>query len=410
MFSKEQLLSNLYSFNLLSALILVTLLPFSFSVAEYIALTFYFSTYTLELLFTKNRCKITIQKKQVLYLIFIVFFALILLYYFKETNLNYFQKLFEKRLPILAFGIIGLFGFNPKYKLEYFAHAIILTSIVLIIYLVCIQIGLIDFLKSNIKSEIFRFARIEKVNAHMMFNFYLNTSINFLVYLILKVKSNKIIKTIYIGFGIIIYSILFISEGRTGFIASNILLVIILFYLTFRWKKAIGFIFLAIAPIILFAIIIHHPRVSKKEFTTENRLFLWGIAEEIVVQHPIVGYGASTAEYLYTNQLKKSNNQYFNQAMKDGYMVDSHNQFIQVEMEFGVLGLLLIFSLYLYPLFVVENENRLFVYMFVIISLFQSCFDMFITGQFSVMFFLVLVLFLNVSSDQSNDLKVLDKS
>ena len=244
----------------------------------------------------------------------------------------------------------------------------------------------------------------------MMFNFYLNTSIIFLVYFFLKIKSNTFSKAIYGVFGIIIYSILFISEGRSGFVCSNILILIAFFYLVLRWNKTIGFVFLAITPIILYAIIIHHPRVSKTDFTNDARMMLWGHTKEIIAQHPIVGYGASTAEYQFTNELYKENNPEFCGLIEKGVMVDCHNQFIQVEMEFGLVGLILILIIYHYPIFVVGSENKLFVFMFIVISLFQSCFDMFITGQFSIIFFLVLVLFLNVSSDQPQNSLALDKS
>lgn len=410
MLSKPRFVSLLYSFNLLTAIILVVLLPFCYSFTEYIVLILFFSTYFFELLFSKQRRTVVYQQKQILYLIFILFFSLIVLYYFKETNLTYYHRLLEKRLPILAFGIIGFFGFNPKYKLKYFSHAFILSSTLIILYLVCIKIGIITFIQSEFKGDIFRLARNESVNAHMLFNFHLNTSLIFLIYFIFKVKTKITLKGIYVGFGILIYSILFISEGRSGFIASNMLLITLMIYLLFRWKMKAGFIFLVLAPIMLYAVISHHPRVSKKEFTTENRLLLWGVTPEIMKQQPILGYGASSAEQLFMDKVRTINNPYFNQTMDQGHMLDCHNQFIQVEMEFGILGLLLLLAIYIYPLFVVEGENRIFLGLFLLISIFQSCFDMFITGQFSILFFLVTLLFLNLSSNESTNALIPDKS
>ena len=68
--------------------------------------------------------------------------------------------------------------------------------------------------------------------------------------------------------------------------------------------------------------------------------------------------------------------------------VDSHNQYLQTTMEFGLLGLCLLLLVYFYPFVLAPQRRKIFAFLIIVVLAFQSLFDMFITGQFVHLFLL----------------------
>lgn len=101
-----------------------------------------------------------------------------------------------------------------------------------------------------------------------------------------------------------------------------------------------------------------------------------------------MGKGASSAQVAFDNQRASSTDETFKNFWTPYDFVDSHNQYIQTTMEFGLLGLFLLLFIYFYPIILAQNRRKIFALLMIITLAFQSIFDMFITGQFVYLFLL----------------------
>jgi len=69
-------------------------------------------------------------------------------------------------------------------------------------------------------------------------------------------------------------------------------------------------------------------------------------------------------------------------------------------MEFGVLGLLLVLFIYIYPIFIADKNRRLFAVLLIFPCFYESLFDVFITGvNYSAIFGILMVLILSVENN-----------
>ena len=78
---------------------------------------------------------------------------------------------------------------------------------------------------------------------------------------------------------------------------------------------------------------------------------------------------------------------------------DSHNQYIQTALEFGIIGLILLLFIYGAPIFICKKGRRAFAFFICALCAYQSLFDMFITGQFCTLFCLMMLILLRVDDD-----------
>lgn len=403
--TKNRNISTLISYiNLAAALLVISTIMLPFSIFQ-VVLYIFFISYAVDFLLDRRWKRLQWDKTQLLFIGFICFFSLILIYHPFENNNIYFVRLLELRLPLLVFGVIGLFGYNSKYKLTYFAIALIVSSVFYIFYIL-FSIGIVDFVLSPDRAYLFTLKRIELVNTHMFFNFYLNTTLISGIYLFVKHKKklHTAVKVALIVCLLLFYAILFISEGRSGFIASNLVLLGYFYWFIWRKNKTVA-VTLSIASLVLvLCIVFTHPRVDKEHLEEEPRLFLWEVALDMISEKPLLGYGASRGEEVFMQKITESEEFYhyppLEQALNLNLRIDSHNQYLQVMIEFGVIGLILLCFIYIYPFFIMRQSKPILVCMFMALSMWQSFFDMFLTGQFSFIFaFIITILFRVKGSD-----------
>ncbi|MBP5317885.1 MAG: O-antigen ligase family protein, partial [Paludibacteraceae bacterium] len=143
-----------------------------------------------------------------------------------------------------------------------------------------------------------------------------------------------------------------------------------------------------LVPVVL--LIFVKPRFQPEVIKEEPRIDLWMTAVEVISERPVFGYGVCRAEDTYRKLLFEKGivDKYpcFEVVREKGRLLDTHNQYLQTTLDFGVAGLLLLLAIYLLPVFAVRKENRIWVGMLVVLCMFQSAFDMFLTGQFSMLF------------------------
>ena len=393
---------NLFGMLFLTATVIINSLPLR-QIGYYIFLISYMFEFFLE----KKWQNIQFQRRHIYYLGMFLFFVLAFLYYPFDSN-TYFKKLIEYRYPLLGFAIVGFFGVNSKYKLNYFLNTFIISAVAVVLYLIFFKVGIVEFILNPERDALFTFYRIENLTAHMMFNFCLNISLISIWYIL--TRSWKRIanwrRFLYIAALTILFFMLYLSEGRSGFLASIMLMSAFVFFEVWKRIRTVGFIVALLIPFVFVGLASHHERMSEQMLKGEARLFLWKAAVEVVKEKPIFGNGISGAQDRFDIFRDKYVSEAFTnfwRVEKGATLIDCHNQYLQTTMEFGIIGLFLLLFLYGFPFFIVEEKRKLFSFFILGLCLYQSIFDMFITGQFCTLFCILILIILNVENNISSN-------
>ena len=397
---KDSILKAVNYFNLLSALYLTASLIYYYPVQK-IGFFLFFGSFLIEIFLGRKWNNIHFDKKSVYYFGMLFFFLLAIFYLPFESSTKYSHLLIDKRLALLGFSIVGIVGLNKKFKLNYFLNTFIISSIVAICYLIFIRIGLSEFLSNPLRFEVFTAQRIKYVNSHMIFNFYMNVSLISIWFLLTRTWKRTIWwkRYLYIAAMTIIFSILSVSEGRSGFLMGILLMLSFIFFEIWKRRKMLGLIIGFLVPFLLIGIVSNHKRMSEKELEGEPRIFLWKSALSVIKEKPILGFGISDAQEKFDVARTKFQTEEYRLSWITHKHLDSHNQYLQTTMEFGIIGFLILLFLYFYPIFIADKNKRFFSILLLFLCAYQSLFDMFLTGPFSTFFGVIIILILSVENN-----------
>ena len=140
-------------------------------------------------------------------------------------------------------------------------------------------------------------------------------------------------------------SFILISALTYGRISILIVTVLALFSNLNLWlksRKSITLVFLSFVVGLIVLISLFHPRLNAvKENTSEDmpRFLLWANAIELVKEKPVFGYGIGDARKVF-NQKNDSETG----SPVAGKNLNAHNQFIDFQLESGLIGVLLFIS------------------------------------------------------------------
>lgn len=346
--------------------------------------------FSIDFIYNKRYNFFKISREKIYYCSIMLFFFLFYIYYPFEEDTKYTHFLLDKRSFLIVGGFCGFLGLNERHRLSYYLKTIIITAVISILYLIFVRIGFLNFLLSENRASLFTHARIVYLNNHMIFNLYMNLAIISIWYIVAhqykQLQKWKIF--LYIITFLIIYYILSISEGRSGFLMSLFIISFLILKEVWQRKKYLIIIALSGLSVLVYTEISHHQRISEKQIKGEPRLFLWKNAIKVIQENPFLGKGASSAQVAFDNQRASSTDETFKNFWTPYDFVDSHNQYIQTTMEFGLPGLFLLLFIYFYPIILAQNRRKIFALLMIITLAFQSIFDMFITGQFVYLFLL----------------------
>ncbi|MEI6754749.1 MAG: O-antigen ligase family protein [Paludibacter sp.] len=386
--------------NLFSFLSIAAASIYTYSYVMKISLYVFFISYLIEIFIEKKWETIKFNKKTVYFSIILIFFLFAPISSLFDKTPVYVKYLLERRLPLLGFSIVGLFGLNKLYNIIYLFKTLIISSLVAIIYIIFFRIGINEYVKNTLRADLFQEFRIKYVHGHMMFNFYLNLSIIGIWYILSTTwkKTSWVLISFYcIAFTMFMY-ILLISEGRTGFTEACILILAVAFFQLWKLKRKAAIILLILMPFIMYGAISHHRRVNKDYVEIEPRLFLYKTAYYLIKEKPVFGYGLSNAQEKFDIERVKYQTEWFRIWSQKINNVDSHNQYLQTTLEFGFVGLLLLLLIYYFPFLIVNSDRITLLTLFVGLYSYHSIFDMFITGQFAIVFSILMLLILDDKS------------
>lgn len=403
----QKIVTVVHWFNLLAALFLTATMMFEFVDVPWGLLPqfLFFSSYIVEFFLDKKWKRVTLNKTHLYFLVMFGFFGLALVYYpFDSTT--YFRVLLERRYALAGFAFVGFFGVNDKYKLSYFLNLFVVTSLLIVAYLLVVRIGLPDFFESDQKIRLFNRTRTAYVNQHMGFNLFLDLALVSIWYLF---KSSWRLmpiwkRVVYFLSAGIFLSCLLISEGRAGFLITIVLVCVIIGFELWerlsKWGLLVAFILVVIA--IGFAS--QHQRIRNMRIEGDPRVFLWQSAWTVIKEKPLLGHGISTAQEHFNIERERNQTSSFEYEVKTMWpdvIIDSHNQVTQTWMEFGLLGVCFLMYLWLSPLLIVDKKRRLFTLLMLLLCVNQAMFNPFITGSSSALFGVITLLLLRVPNNLS---------
>ena len=387
--------------NLFSAFYLLAYMPFAFSKPQLCAIIIFCVTYIIDFILSKRWNDFRTDKIKWVFYAFIIYFLLVPVYFlFVDGDNEWARYIIDRRLPFLYVGIFGLFGFNNKFKISYFAYILSGISLTLILYLL-FDVGWSNLIHSSEKSMLLANARIENINSHMIFNIFLNTTLVFIFYqLVQPVKKRFVVaeKILLSTAGVIIFCSLILSDGRTGFFTAIFLVLAFIFYLLVkRYGKIVGIIISTVSLGLIFFAYKHHSRMNDEAVKTEPRLVIWQVAKETILEKPLLGHGAAGGKTAFLNNGLKDKERLQYDWLIDDFVTGKahpHNQFFLAMIEFGIIGLFVLLFIFIYPIIIAPKEKRLYIVLFLFIIAFQSVFESFVIGVPILFFLFILTLLL----------------
>lgn len=318
----------------------------------------------------------------------------------------YFHHHTEQRFPLLAFGLIGIFGINNRYSRATLVNTMVITVVGTILFLF-FKTGWNNVLFSPDRVFMVSENRIRFVNSHMVYNFYLNSALIGMWYLLFHAdhKPSLYQKILYPIATVLIFCMLLLSDGRSGFFMGLAILGIMIVIELHRLNKWFSVGISVVVVGLLFFLSSMHPRISKQTLTYDLRYAYWKSAIELIHEKPVFGYGMSGAqeEFDQVNLKYASEDERYYWTVINHHYIDSHNQFIQSMLEFGIVGLLITIAIYLSPLRICWGKREWWLaFFFTFISVGQSLFDIFLTGQFNMLYGILFLMVMKIKADYSS--------
>ncbi len=361
-------------------LTITLILPFNY---QHPALYAYFTSVGLDIIINNRYVNVIWNKTKWTFVAMILFYLCIWIWHpFEESNLPYFQITTEKRVGLLAMGILGLFtNINPKLKPQHLAIPIMSTGIIILLYI----LYQIDFLSSTFDS--FQAYQLAVANyrsqmmhiSHMNFNLYMNCGFIFGFYGI--TQSDKLWdKITYSLFMLLSTMIIITSEGRIGIFTSLIILCILAYYYTYKKNKYLFIPFIIISIFITHLIFINNYRAKDFQNNQNPRLYIWNEAIEMIKEKPILGYGISDGRSIFVDKLFENNNLnneflipwFIDFPDYNKYSLHAHNIFLESTIEFGIIGFILISCILFLPIILTKGKKQLLIFLFILIFTLQG--------------------------------------
>lgn len=376
------------------------ILPFE---VQRIALWGFFTTYFIDVIWEKRIQNFKWRPVKWLYVAMIVFYLMVPVWQLFTASWYdpWFQRTLEYRLPFLGIGLIGLLGINKEIRIKYVAIGMLLVSVLSVLYIIQ-KIGFGDFIVCDNRSELFSFMRTKYINSHITFNLFLNITLSFLFCSLLKDRLRPYLKILFVLGCCLILSVLICSEGRVGFFTSLMLFSFFAIYNIYKYIPKIVIPSMILIAFVLFWALGQHKRISPQVFD-DPRTVIWDVCIDMVKDKPFTGYGVSNSRYVLLERgfADKDFHNYYDQGFihiypdpDDKILLHPHNIFIEAAMDFGILGLLVLLFILIYPYFIVSPYRKVGIFFFLFVICVQGMFESFTMAMQPICITLGMLLFL----------------
>ena len=207
-------------------------------------------------------------------------------------------------------------------------------------------------------------------------------AMSFPISLLLHTKAKKLEKCLTIIILMVFAIVVFLSGARTGILAIIISTVAFLLFdtnIVSEFRQLKNYKLLTSLIMICFVLslsILYH----LKKDSANGRLLIWGVSFEMIKAKPVFGHGNGAFQAKYMDYQAKyfKNNPDSKYAQLADNVKHPFNEFIKVAVEFGIVGLIVVLSLFLFVLWKIiksENENRGLVFSGLVSFLVLACFS-----------------------------------
>lgn len=246
------------------------------------------------------------------------------------------------------------------------------------------------------------------LSMYVLLSLFISIELFFIKYISFKQRLFWLIVTI----GLLI-SIYFLSS-RAAILA---IIVTTPFYLVYKYIIDSGnrrsVLYISLFFIILIPAFSLNPRlenyfkseskeVSGSKFQNESRLVMWKAASNIIRHNLVFGVGTGDIQ-------DELNKEYLKTSLKNsviGKNFNAHNQFIEVLVENGLIGLILFLSIFVMMFYISFSERNILYIVFIIITITSFMFETMLNRLAGVSFFALfsfLLLHLNSGSGKSSE-------
>jgi O-antigen ligase len=229
---------------------------------------------------------------------------------------------------------------------------------------------------------------------------YLTIKVLFAISILLFLRRDfKMRPFFYVSFIFIFLVFVFFLSSRTGILITLLLTLLFLYY--FLKKYRLHILLIVIIPLILFGaykISTLNPRINYrtelliKRYKTGNarleeidpRFTTWATTIDLIREKPLFGVGLDARDILASEYKKQG---YKNEA---SLRLNSHNQFLETQLTFGITGTLVLLWILFSPLFRKGGISNPVIYKaFLIIIIASSLFESMLVRQWGIMFFVL---------------------
>ncbi len=235
---------------------------------------------------------------------------------------------------------------------------------------------------------------------------YFAMYITFAMYIIFqRVKSGKYNRYLYLALLLFLFITMVLVQSRASLIA---LFAVIIFeaakYFVSPGKKIIKSVVVLVILLVIILLVFNSGRfrriisnpeqISIEQLKANNvRLQVWEKSLDIIKGNILFGVGTGDAD----DMLKKQYTKELLDASRQKYL-NVHNEFIETTMRLGVIGLLLLLGLIIFPLFLnrTDGKNYHLLVVFVILILIEFMFESMMVRLNGVTFFAFYYSLLNI--------------
>lgn len=368
-------------------LLLLGTMPFLYGAAQRIALYWIAVSYPIDYILNRRWKGWKWTQSKWTYIAFIAFFLLIPIWQcFDPLRTGLYRFTIERYLPFLVVGACGLLGMTDKFRIEYASWVMLGVSGGIVVYLL-MQVGLPVMDNFADWMLCFNHFRATHVNSHMVINLYFNLSLILGLYTVIRSKYAWWLKVLT---GILMLPVLFAlscTEGRTGLLTLIGVVSLTMMYYIFRTRRWWWGILLVLFVGGVALGLMQRERFVKAVTEVNPRMYIWDVAIEEIRERPILGRGVCSARENfvtrgqqdsdfwnhYASDFKASEERHHGFANMD--IMHPHNAVLETWTQFGIIGVFLLFSCWLFPLIMHLGREQLYLDLCVFAFFMQAMFE-----------------------------------
>lgn len=379
------------------------LMPFPRKLSLYSLGGFLFCGLVIWMLDFRNIIRIWSQKAIILFPLVFYFLIHVAGLFFTEPKWSFIEpKLMFLLIPVFGFPVLteGLFKKNIHFVLSAFIFGILLIftyELGRAIWNSCFQTG------EKIKSTYDAYSATSYFKSEQLSVFehptYRSLKVALaLVFLPLLKEKLKIPVGVIILIAALLITYVYLLSSLSGIVITCCLILLWLYKLL-KVKRMLYLLFILIPLMMLltFKISFLNERINNKisdlliKFNNKElvvkkvdpRLNEWLTTIELIREHPFFGVGLNSRDIL-ANQFNKNGFPY-----EASIRLNSHNQFLETQLAFGIPGTLILLWMLLTPLIRRNTWNQSLIIPFLIIVCISMLFESILVRQWGIMFFVL---------------------